>query len=212
MLTGIQIGRLFGTDIFVHPSFILLLVVVFFLVPSEDIALAATGGLTFILSILVHEFGHVFAVRRFLGSSSAVILSAIGGLTLHEATSSRKKRVGISLMGPAFGLVLGLAFLGIQRWAPLNHAVASEFVRWMVLFNIVWTAINLLPVHPLDGGQALLAALEYKLPARRARRAVAWVSVVTAGGGMAAALAFGWGVAGIFALFLLIQNLRLLRS
>ena len=128
-------------------------------------------------------------------SGSTVMLWAIGGLTLHEPTSSRKKRVGIALMGPAFGLVLGAIFLGVQQLVPLEEGQAAGppqyFVHIMVLINFLWTAVNLLPVYPLDGGQALLAGLEYKLAPARARRVVAVVSVVTAAGGLAAALAFG---------------------
>ena len=169
-----------------------------------------------IISILVHEFGHVFAVRRFLGSGSTVMLWAIGGLTFHEPTSSRGKRIGIALMGPAFGLVLGGAFLGIKQFVPgANSLIAGpvqSFVFIMVWINFALTAANLLPIYPLDGGQALLAGLEYKLAPARARRVVAVVSVVTAAGGLAAALAFGMPFVAFLAGWLLIQNLFSVRT
>ena len=215
-MRGLQIGRLFGTDIFVAPSFLLMMALLFLLMEAEHAPIVAGAELALIFSILVHEFGHVFAVRRFLGSGSTVMLWAIGGLTLHEPTSSRRKRIGIALMGPAFGLVLGLAFLGIYQFVPGASAAARGpvqfFVFIMVWINLLWTALNLLPIYPLDGGQALLAGLEYKLTPARARRAVALVSVVTAAGGLAASLAVGMPFMAFMAGWLLIQNLSSIRA
>ena len=82
----------------------------------------------------------------------------------------------------------------------------------MVWINLLWTALNLLPIYPLDGGQALLAGLEYKLTPARARRAVAVVSVVTAAGGLAASLAVGMPFMALMAGWLLIQNLSSIRA
>lgn len=215
-MRGLQIGRLFGTDIFVAPSFLLMMALLFLLVGAERVPIVAVAELALIVSILVHEFGHVFAVRRFLGSASTIMLWAIGGLTFHESTSSRHKRIGIALMGPAFGLVLGLAFLGICQLVPGASAAATGpvqfFVFIMVWINLLWTALNLLPIYPLDGGQALLAGLEYKLTPARARRAVAVVSVVTAAGGLAASLAVGMPFMALMAGWLLIQNLSSIRA
>lgn len=214
-MRGLQIGRLFGTDIFVAPSFLLMMALLFLLVGAERVPIVAVAALALIFSILVHEFGHVFAVRRFLGSGSTIMLWAIGGLTFHESTSSRHKRIGIALMGPAFGLVLGLAFLGIYQLVPGASAEARGlqfFVFIMVWINLLWTALNLLPIYPLDGGQALLAGLEYKLTPARARRAVAVVSVVTAAGGLAASLAVGMPFMALMAGWLLIQNLSSIRA
>ncbi len=215
-MRGLQIGRLFGADILVAPSFLLMMALFFLLARPGGAPIVAVVELALIISILVHEFGHVFAVRRFLGSGSTVMLWAIGGLTFHEPTSSRAKRIAIALMGPAFGFVLGGVFFGIQQFVSgantLTGGPVQSFVYIMVWINLAWTAINLLPIYPLDGGQALLAGLEYKLAPARARRVISMVSVVMAAGGLAAALAIGLPFVAFLAGWLLIQNLFSIRA
>jgi stage IV sporulation protein FB len=205
---GTLIGRLFGTDIYATSGFFLLVVLLFAFYWNAAWVIAVYL-LALVISLLVHEFGHVFAVRWLLNSGSIVILWGLGGLCVHEPTPVIRKRIGISLMGPAFGFVLG----GVS-WAVSHFLVPEDaakpllvFMGAMVFINVVYTGLNLLPIVPLDGGQAALAALESRLGPARARVWMRRVSVGVAGAGAAVALYAGWYIAALLAGLLLFQNL-----
>jgi Zn-dependent protease len=213
MPRGFQIGRLFGTDIYASPSFILLMgLLLISNLGGDRLWAVATLLLALVISVLVHEFGHAFAVRRLLGSNGFILLWALGGIFVHEPTRVIGKRIKISLSGPGFGLVAGLLALLLYTTLEISSPVLGHFVAAMMWINLGITALNLLPILPLDGGQATLAALEWKLPQPRALRVVRRVSVVFAAGGIAAALSFGQPWLALLAGFLLFNNLFAVRQ
>lgn len=201
---GFRIGRLFGTDIYCAPGFFLLVAAYFLLAGPGPGALFSVAV---IISILVHEFGHVFAVKWFLRAQSTVILWGLGGLCLHPGTASPGKQIGISLMGPAFGFALGGLSVAAALLMPEISAILAAFLAMMVWINLIWSVANLLPILPLDGGQALRAALRKALGPGRAGRTMRRISVAVAAVAMAAALYFGYKLAALIGALLLYQNL-----
>ena len=137
----------------------------------------------FFLSIWFHELGHALAFRYY-GVSSHIVLYWMGGLAVPDGTSFGQRRtldsngqIVVSLAGPFFnflqgGLLLGLLYLmgGYVEivWGGFLPVLAPHFgesfpfpndaVRYFFLFslysNIIWGVFNLVPVYPLDGGQA----------------------------------------------------------
>jgi len=207
MPRGFQIGRLFGTDIYATAGFLLLLAVYFFL-GRASVPGAAVWCIAVVISLLVHEFGHVFAVRWFARSESTVLLWMMGGLCIHPPVYHRGKQFGISVMGPVFGFALaGLTWLAHHFWAP-GHPLMRLFVVQMLWINIIWNALNLLPIWPLDGGQALRAALAAAFGGPRAAAVVRRVSIATAGLGAYLAFQAGFTFAVALAFLLLIENLQ----
>jgi Zn-dependent protease len=106
-----------------------------------------------ILSLYVHEMGHVAALRRLgIPASLPMFLPGIGAvvrLRQHPASPSEDARIGLA--GPLWGMGAAIAacliYLG-GGW-PLAAAVA----RWGAWVNL----FNLLPVWQLDGGRAFHA-------------------------------------------------------
>jgi len=202
---GFQIGRLFGTNIYVTTSFFLLLVLCF---AAYGLADGSVWCLAVVLSLLVHEFGHVFAVKWFLKGESAVVLWGLGGLCIHEPAHEPGKRLAISLMGPAFEAVLGGVAVAGWFMLPEHAPVTVRGFVWAMLFiNTVWVVANLLPILPLDGGQALRAALEMRLAPGPALGIARRISLVTAAGAGGAALYFEYPFAALLCIMLLMQNL-----
>ncbi|MHC4938210.1 MAG: site-2 protease family protein [Planctomycetota bacterium] len=204
---GVTLGRIFGTDIRATGGFFLLLAFCFYLYRHEGPAVAGIICIAVLVSLLVHEFGHVFAVRRQLGTESTVILWGLGGLCVHEPARSPRQRIVISLMGPAFTALLGGAMLALWKFAPLPHPVVRQLVAILLWINTIWLVFNLLPIRPLDGGQALESALELKMGTGRAHATARMVSIVFAGLVMAAAYYLDFRFAMVMALLLLVQNL-----
>ncbi len=202
------IGRLFGTDIFVTADFFLLLAF-YFVAGGADAGRMALFCIALIVSLLVHEFGHVLAVRRLLHAPSAVILWGLGGLCVYPAVPRTPgKQVGISLMGPLHSALLGALCYALLRGLDPAPGAPREFLGIMVWINLFWGAANLLPILPLDGGQALRAGLEFRMGPDRAAGAARRVSAVAALLAAAAAVFYGRPIAAMICAFLMLQNLR----
>ncbi len=128
-----------------------------------------------LVSILVHEMGHAFAVM-WHGIGPAVTLHAMGGVTTYdEPVRGRLNRAIVSLAGPGAGFVLGgLVYAVGQMTGPLPGLAGR--VMWQLLWvNLGWGLFNLVPVLPFDGGHVL----EEILGPRRART-TALVSLIVA--------------------------------
>jgi Zn-dependent protease len=163
------------------------------------------------VAVLVHELGHAF-VARTTGASPSIHLAGLGGLTtyLPPQRLSRARNIAISLAGPAVGLVIGLALVAYRRAIGVPAGLADTIVATTIYTTLVWSILNLLPILPLDGGQALRELLP-GTPAKRATRA-ALVSVVVGVAAGLAALALNFVFGALFALFLVLSNVGTIRT
>lgn len=215
MRRGLLIGRLFGTDIYCDLSFFLLIALYF--LTSRSAAAAALFSAAVLLSVLVHEFGHVLAVRRLLKSPSIVVLWMLGGLTIYRGAPRPGQQAAISLLGPAFSFALGgLSYAAaalllpeplLLLHQPEGHAL-DVFLWVMVWINLVWTLANLLPALPLDGGQAVRAGLRAGLGRPRADRLMRAISLATGAAVIAAAVYLGLIFAAFLGALLVVENLK----
>ncbi|MCC6525577.1 MAG: hypothetical protein IT373_23200 [Polyangiaceae bacterium] len=181
--------RLFSVPVEVHPGFWLMCVFFGFPMLTAGKTLEFLLGIPIVfLSILVHEFGHAIAVRRYR-MEPTVTLYMLGGLTAWRPGAvrvSRPGRVLISFAGPGAGFVLAgilfaIKYLAPEAWGSMPGLArfAAEYLLWI---NWVWGLFNLIPVLPFDGGHIL----EHVLGPKR-MRTTAVVSLVC-----------GLGIAGYF--------------
>ena len=206
MPRGFQIGRLFGTDIFATPGFLGLLALAF-LVNSDNPVLAAMFALAVVFALIIHEFGHVFAARRLVGGRAVILLWFMGGLCLHEPTMVPRKQFLISIAGPLFGFAGGGLCKLVLLLVPGIHPVLSAWLTAMWWIGLVWTALNLLPILPLDGGQALRALLTARHGPERAYFLARRVSVVVGALAIPAGAYFQFYALMAIAILLMFQNL-----
>ena len=153
--------------------------------------------LAVLISILVHELGHAVAFRRF-GCESRITLYGFGGLA--SAEPGRKgspagwSRIIVSAAGPFAGFALGGLVIGavlvsghqapFMTWTvgsgpALPNLALFTFVADMMFINVIWGLVNLLPVHPLDGGDIALELARKHDPRRGVERSV-WLSFFVA--------------------------------
>ncbi len=140
--------------------------------------------MAFITVILTHEFAHA-AVARWRGMAGvSITIAALGGFCSYQGARRPINELFISLAGP-FGnfLTAGILYainLWVMPFTRLNPMVASYFTAVMIL-SLFLGLFNLLPIYPLDGGQATLAASRL-ISSREtnARRFTLSLSVVTA--------------------------------
>lgn len=148
----------------------------------QGIALIVIWTLVVFVSILVHELGHALAARRY-GVHPEIVLQGLGGLTqMHGAYLNRRQSLVVSAAGPFASLTLGFLVWLLARVMPFS-GLAAAAVIFLLWVNFFWTAVNLLPVLPLDGGQIVRDLLG----PRRAQVSL-WLGVIC--GGAVGLLAF----------------------
>lgn len=202
---GWKVGTILGFPVRVHPSALIL--VAFLLLPylragavSTAIGLVAAVG----ISVLMHELGHAYVIRS-MGWDSVIVLHGFGGVTLSRSRPSPGQQVGISLAGPAVNLALiGVSFVLLLVFPG---GALGSFFDFLFTVNLFLALFNLLPIFPLDGGQAFRAVVRIFSPAQ-ATLYTSWVSVVLAGGLGVYGYASGSLFMAIIALFLISQNFR----
>lgn len=212
LANGVPIARVFGLEVRVHFSWVLILAIVTLGAGGQFLAVhpewsdlvrwAAAGGiaLAFFLSVLAHELAHGLVARRRGLGGGVVTLLFFGGATNPGREAQRPSdEVAIAAAGPAASLAIAVACL--LAWRALagtaGDAVAlivlGESSLVLAILNALLAIINLLPVFPLDGGRILRAVLWRWLGSeRRANQGVAsfgrWVGLVLVGAGFAVAL------------------------
>ena len=90
-----------------------------------------------LLAAVIHELGHLTAIRLTCGRVRGIWLHA-GGARIETAPMEPGQAILCALAGPGAGALTVFAW----RWFP-ELAVAG----------LVQTVFNLIPIYPLDGGQ-----------------------------------------------------------
>jgi Zn-dependent protease len=124
-----------------------------------------------VVSIYVHEMGHVAMLRRYgIRAGAPMFIPSLGDfirLKQHLATPSEDARVGLA--GPMWGLAAAVGagtvslLAGWPSWAAIAHVGA-----WLNLFN-------LMPIWQLDGGRAFNAMTQSQRAAATLALALAWL-------------------------------------
>jgi Zn-dependent protease len=153
--------RVAGFPIQVHPLFFLIALATGATGGWNPARIAVWSGVVF-ASVLVHELGHALAFRRF-GHGASISLHGLGGTTTSTGGRSLTHRqdLWVSLAGPGAGFLLGGLVLGLQLLTPVGQAggLAGYTVRALLWTNFGYGLLNLLPIHPLDGGHAMAAII-----------------------------------------------------
>lgn len=130
-------------------------------------------ALGFVLSIYVHEMGHVVALRKYgVKASAPLFLPGLGAVILaRQHPSSPHEDAEIGLAGPIYGLGAAVACLGL--WLATKQPIFAAIAvagAWINLFN-------LLPIWPLDGGRAFRALSRSQRWLAAAAVAASWFAV-----------------------------------
>ena len=170
--------KMFGVNVRVHPMFWLVGAIMGYSTLNLGIPYFLAWMACLFVSILIHEFGHVCAGLLF-GSHGHIVLYGFGGLAIGSSNlTNRWKRIAVYFAGPFAGfLYVGvlllilrlidperaaafvgqiLRFIGIDtRYADISIArnPTNMAILYLILINLFYGAMNLLPVYPLDGGQ-----------------------------------------------------------
>ncbi|HEX5642253.1 MAG TPA: site-2 protease family protein [Thermoleophilia bacterium] len=195
-MNGIRVGRIFGIEVAIHPSwFIVLAFFAFSLAtgffpraypgwsPETTWAIAVLATLLLFASVLAHEFGHSLVARSQGIPVRNITLFILGGVAqLTREPDSPGREAWMAIAGPLVSVAIGVATLGAAFALPGPEQLVA-LLTYLGITNLALVAFNLLPGFPLDGGRVLRALL-WRITRDRVR-ATTWAA--------AAGQVFAWG-------------------
>jgi stage IV sporulation protein FB len=195
MSWSFPIGTVMGTVIRIHLTFLLLLAWIGAAHYAAGGAQAALTGVVFIcllfLCVLLHEFGHVLAARRYGVNTPDITLLPIGGVArLERIPEEPAQELVVALAGPAVNVVIAallfLALGGLPSAAGMEvHNPGVDILQRLAVANVFLVVFNLIPAFPMDGGRVLRAILAHRMGyARGTQRAASIGQVVAVGLGL----------------------------
>jgi len=165
MRFSLQLGTLFGIPVYLHWTFLLLL---------GFVALSTgTSGVVLVLAIfacvVLHEFGHALAARRYGIGTRDVTLLPIGGVArLERMPDDPRQELVVALAGPAVNVAIAGLLGGWLVLAGTGPGVGlgltgGSFAARLLSINLALVVFNLLPAFPMDGGRVLRALLAQRM-------------------------------------------------
>ena len=211
MQAQIKLGRIFGIEIGLHYSWVIIAILITLSLEAQFYATNMNWGggviwtsaivtsLLFFVTIVLHELSHALVAKQRGLPVRSITLFALGGVAMIEKEAEdASTEFWMALVGPVTSLVIGiLCFVlsfafGLKPEAmPTTPVVA--ILMWLGVINIGLAIFNLVPGFPLDGGRVLRAVIWWITddPARATRIAARIGKLV----------AFGFIVYGIFRFF-----------
>jgi Zn-dependent protease len=145
-------------------------------------------GVALVLTVLIHEYGHV-AAFRITGHADARfrLVPLFGGYAISDrAPSTEGEEFFVSIAGPALSLApMVLAFVLCEMVDPWSRPLAN-FLWIFAATTAALNFLNLLPFWPLDGGRCLRAIVHAFQP-----RLAFWAALAMSAAFAAAAVAVG---------------------
>jgi len=216
---GFRIGRLFGIDIRIDWTWLIIFALVTYSLGSTfgqlhpdwgstlRWSVAAGSALLFFGSVLSHELAHSLVSKSRGNPVDSITLFLFGGVSnIEEEPDSPLGEFLMAFVGPLTSIIIGGVLLLISGLigGPIDVAGSPTelipqigpvrfIILWLGSVNVILGIFNLIPGFPLDGGRVLrsiLWAITDDL-----RRATRWASWIGQG--------FGWlmisaGVAMVF--------------
>lgn len=195
-----SIGTVRGTVIRIHVTFFLLLLWIGVAHGLHGGVAAALDGVVFIslvfFCVVLHEFGHVAAARRYGIKTPDITLLPIGGVARMERIPEEPGReIAVALAGPAVNVAIALLLALILGGVPAPTAMMDvqnpgiDMLQRLFWVNVFLGVFNMIPAFPMDGGRVLRAILAYRMGHARGTEIAARVGQ---------GLAFALGLLGLF--------------
>src|SRR5438132_11271370 len=177
MKAQIKLFRIFGIQIGLHYSWLLIAVLIVFSLAGQFTAtnrqwgsnviwgLAILTALLFFAAIVIHELSHAAIAKTRGLPVRSITLFALGGVAqIEKEASDAKTEFWMGIAGPITSALIGLICLGIAAgigWNPSNHHQSpwAAMLGWLGVINLALAVFNMVPGFPLDGGRVLRASI-----------------------------------------------------
>jgi Zn-dependent protease len=158
--SGFRLGRVLGIPIYVHPSWLIIFLLITITLGKEFAvqhptwsqpqhwALGIITSILFFASVIFHELGHSVLAKHYKIPVESITLFVFGGLArITRDPSSAKQEFNIAIAGPLSSLFLAGCFFVVARLIP-NHQLAFAACTGLWKVNLMMSAA-LTPVSVL---------------------------------------------------------------
>ena len=211
MKSQIKLGTVFGVELGLHYSWLVIAVLIMFSLVAQFHAVnrdwspalvwstAAITSVLFFACLFAHELSHAVVAKASGIPVHKITLFLLGGVAqIEKEASQASTEFWMALVGPVTSGVLGLILLALAwlwGWVPWGSAATpgTALLVWLGYINLGLAVFNMIPGFPLDGGRVLHAILWWAMDdAERSTRAAAFV------GQIIAVLFIGFGILRFF--------------
>ena len=177
MQPQIRLGRIFGIEIGLHYSWLVIAVLIatslagHFSEANPDWeattiwTLSITTALLFFAAIILHELAHA-AVARLRGLPvRSITLFALGGVAqIGREAADAKTEFWMGIAGPLMSALIGALCLGIAWMLGWTFVVEPStpiiaMLVWLGYINLGLAIFNMVPGFPMDGGRVFRAVI-----------------------------------------------------
>jgi Zn-dependent protease len=202
-----------GIPVFLHWTFGLIFLYILWHAQSEGLGTIETIWLTVLflslfLCVLLHEYGHAIAARRYGVKTRDIVLMPIGGVARLERMPEKPfQEFVVAIAGPAVNVVIAVLLFVLIGFAveegayaemlfsavqtrDIGQEIATEsgylmspavhFFIYLAFTNVVLVIFNMIPAFPMDGGRVFRALLSMWLGRPKATKIAAWLGQLIA--------------------------------
>src|SRR6266436_2686639 len=177
MKAQITLFRIFGIQIGLHYSWLLIAVLIVLSLAGQFAATNSQWGanviwgvsiltaLLFFATIVIHELSHAAIAKARGLPVRSITLFALGGVAqIEKEASDAKTEFWMGIAGPITSALIGLICLGMAAgigWNPSYHRQSpwAAMLGWLGVINLALAVFNMVPGFPLDGGRVLRAII-----------------------------------------------------
>ncbi len=169
MVGTFRIGKVFGFEISIHWSWLLIFLLITWTFANSTLEefypdwtsarrwiVGSAVSIIFFLSILAHEMSHSIVARRYGIGVSSITLFVFGGVSnLTKEPENSRQEFWIAIVGPLASFLMALIFaIAWYLLKPIEEGAAGVAVH-LAAINLAIGFFNLVPGFPLDGGRVL---------------------------------------------------------
>jgi len=200
-----SLGTYLETPLFIH-GLTLVFFAFLFLLHALTIGLVSALFLLWTLlnvffCVTIHEYGHIYAARRFGNYAESVTLLPIGGVAaLQLPSQDPQEEVIVALAGPVVNLLcaaLMLPFVFLFAETSFHQIVITFFA-----INLILGVFNLIPAYPMDGGRVYFGIRWYYSGHQKAKDGAIRLSRIVAPVFLVAGFIFGNIMLPLIAIFI----------
>src|SRR5687767_6878451 len=175
MEAQIKLGRIFGVQLGLHYSWLIIALLVTLSLVGQFFAINPSWGsgviwttaiitsLLFFTSLIIHELSHAAVARSRGLPVRSITLFALGGVAqIEKDAADAKTEFWMGIVGPITSMVIGGVCLTLAwsfGWSPVREPRTPPMavLQWLGYINIALALFNMIPGFPLDGGRILRA-------------------------------------------------------
>jgi Zn-dependent protease/CBS domain-containing protein len=189
MRWSVSIGEFRGIRVYIHWTFLLLLVWIAFGSyklggDTEQLIVSLGYILALFTCVVLHEFGHALTAKRFGIKTRDITLFPIGGMArMEKMPESPMQELAVAVAGPLVNVVIAAGLLLYMHISPEVYHIGlakgliakQQVIPTLFLVNLIMAAFNLIPAFPMDGGRIFRALLALRLERAKATQVAASV-------------------------------------